>query len=206
MTSELDQLVRQRILAYRIELENSQVSALAEYMNLLRRWNATINLTAVPLMPAIGPAALDKLVVEPLLAAPIMPEALSSWIDLGTGGGSPAIPLRVAVPSGKLTMVESRARKCAFLREAVRTLGLQQTVVHEGRFEHLTAGDACVITTRAVRVDAALIDVVLRLLSRTGRFICFGARVTDVRFAEQAEVDLPDGSKVRAYDVVPRGT
>ena len=46
-------------------------------------------------------------------------------MDVGSGGGSPAIPLKLAVPRLSLTMVEAKARKSAFLREAIRHLGLE---------------------------------------------------------------------------------
>ncbi len=60
-------------------------------------------------------------------------------MDVGSGGGSPAIPLKLAVPRLRLTMVEAKARKSAFLREAVRHLGLEQRSVETARYEELLA-------------------------------------------------------------------
>ena len=48
-------------------------------------------------------------------------------MDVGSGGGSPAIPLKLAAPAVALTMVEVKARKSAFLREAIRQLELDST-------------------------------------------------------------------------------
>ena len=72
--------------------------SLDAYYRLLARWNRTINLTALSLDP-LADEALDRLFIEPLAAAPYIREALdvtplSVWFDLGSGGGSPAIPLK----------------------------------------------------------------------------------------------------------------
>jgi 16S rRNA (guanine527-N7)-methyltransferase len=79
-------------------------------------------------------------------------------MDIGSGGGSPAIPLKLASPSSNLTMVEVKARKSAFLREAVRTLGLQRTTVETSRYEELLARPDLheafgLLSLRAIRVE-----------------------------------------------------
>ncbi|MBE3071831.1 MAG: class I SAM-dependent methyltransferase [Acidobacteria bacterium] len=79
-------------------------------------------------------------------------------LDIGSGGGSPAIPLKLASPASRLIMVEAKTRKSAFLREAVRHLQLADTVVETARFEELlTRPDLHeaidVVTVRAVRVE-----------------------------------------------------
>ena len=125
------------------------------YYELLSRWNRKINLTALD-----NPdEAIDRLLLEPVLAARHFPEAYPSIMDIGSGGGSPAIPMKLAVPSSSLTMVEVKARKSAFLREAVRTLGLQKTTVETSRYEELLARPELheafsVLSLRAVRVEA----------------------------------------------------
>src|SRR5262249_62154900 len=102
---------------------------LGAYLRLLARWNATVNLTSLALDPP-GDETFDRLVVEPIVAAERMhgvPGGSSSvavWYDLGSGGGSPAIPLKLVRSSWTLTMVESRERKAMFLREAGRHLKL----------------------------------------------------------------------------------
>src|SRR5215212_5438498 len=98
-------------------------SRLVIYFDLLGRWNAKINLTA---LTDTG-AAIDRLILEPLAAAAALPSRVNI-IDLGSGGGSPAIPLALALDSTRLVMVESRGRKAAFLREAARALGIPATV------------------------------------------------------------------------------
>ena len=66
-----------------------------------------------------------------------MPAKASTAIDIGSGGGSPAIPLTLAAPRLHMRMVESKTRKAVFLREVIRTLGLGRAEVDTSRFEEL---------------------------------------------------------------------
>jgi 16S rRNA (guanine527-N7)-methyltransferase len=151
---------------------------LESYYRLLALWNGKMNLTALPLDPPTD-ETFDRLLVEPLAASRQIPADVASvWFDLGSGGGSPAIPLKIARPRLLLTMVESKERKSAFLREAVRTLELTGTVALTARFEDAAArteylGKVDLITVRAVRADDALLETVDRLLSVAGRLLLF---------------------------------
>ena len=86
---------------------------------------------------------MDRLVVEPLVAVQWMPRGAKSVVDIGSGGGSPAVPLKLAVPELGLRMVESRTRKAAFLREVVRHLALKDVVVETCRYEELSRRGEC---------------------------------------------------------------
>jgi 16S rRNA (guanine527-N7)-methyltransferase len=124
------------------------------YYDLLSRWNRKINLTALDQPDE----AIDRLLLEPVLAARYLPPAISSLMDIGSGGGSPAIPLKLCAQTASLTMVEAKARKSAFLREAVRTLRLDRTAVETARYEELLARPELheavdVLSLRAVRVE-----------------------------------------------------
>lgn len=153
------------------------VSALASYYELLLRWNRTVNLTAL----RDGDEALDRLLVEPLVAARHLPD--EGWlVDVGSGGGSPAIPLKLARPAMALTMIEVRSRKAAFLREAVRHLALREAVVEGRRAEDwadgLEAGvrqSPAVYSMRAVRPEASLTTLLARVRDEGTRLWVFGA-------------------------------
>src|SRR6516164_7658019 len=106
-----------------VKVSEEAIEQLGRYFELLAKWNAKINLTALPLDPPTR-ETLDRLFVEPLAAARYFPRDPVAWFDLGSGGGSPAIPLKILHPEASLTMVEARVRKAAFLREAVRGLVL----------------------------------------------------------------------------------
>ena len=157
-----------------VHVDAAVLAGLERYLELLSRWNARINLTALPVQLPTD-AALDKLLVEPLVAAPFYPAQSGTWIDLGSGGGSPALPLRLACRHGELTLVESRERKCAFLREAVRVIGLEQTTVTNARFDDLqSTSPVDVVTVRAVRIDAEIERLLRRILRVDGLLFCFG--------------------------------
>lgn len=133
-------------------------ASLLAYYDVLVRWNRKINLTAL----ADPAAAIDRLLLEPVSAAAHLP-AGAPMADLGSGGGSPAIPLALALRVPSLLMVESRSRKAAFLREAAREVSVQATV-EAVRFEELIAGPRHVGSVRLVSIRAVRPDVtVLRL-------------------------------------------
>jgi 16S rRNA (guanine527-N7)-methyltransferase len=150
---------------------------LEAYFRLLTHWNAKINLTSLPLIEP-SDEAFDRLLVEPLAAATHVPDVSKVWYDLGSGGGSPAIPLKIARPALRLTMIESKERKAAFLREAIRTVGLAETTVLNERFEEMAetpgnSGVADLVTVRAVKADPALFTTAGLLLSAQGRLLLF---------------------------------
>lgn len=186
------------------------------YLELLARWNTKINLTALPLNPAAD-ESVDRLLIEPLAAARFMGEHVRNWVDLGSGGGSPAIPLKIACPAARLTMVESKARKAAFLREAIRTIPLDGASVENIRFEELSSRPQHraafdLITVRAVKLDVALKDTARALLNATGRLWLFTTEGSGqpIRGFERPEV-VRVGPELPAYlaiygRIVPRGT
>src|SRR5215831_3697610 len=97
------------------------------YFQLLTKWNAKINLTGLDLDDPT-PEAIDRLLIEPLVAAS-HGEGARSLIDIGSGGGSPALPLALCLGNLRLAMIEVKTRKSVFLREAARELGLDDAVV-----------------------------------------------------------------------------
>jgi 16S rRNA (guanine527-N7)-methyltransferase len=129
------------------------------YAQLLLEWNRSINLT--------GARTLEE--VEALIDdAGALVEAswkdITTVIDIGSGGGLPAIPLAVAMPQVQFTLLEANARKCAFLEHAAGTLGLTNVVVAQGRAEELAHRPALREQfDRAISRAAARPEVLLEL-------------------------------------------
>ena len=90
-----------------LSLTDDLAEKLATFYALLSRWNQKINLTAL----ADPDEAIDRLILEPLLAARHVPASRTRLMDVGSGGGSPAIPLKLALPQLALTMVEVKVEK-----------------------------------------------------------------------------------------------
>ncbi len=179
-----------------------QFAKLRIYVELLRVWNPKINLTGFSLTGDLDDA-LDRLILEPVSAASLLPESIQTVIDVGSGGGSPALPLAIAAPRLSLTLVESRTRKCVFLREAVRATGLKTARVMAERIEAVAGApnhetfDAA--TVRAVRLDAALVDH-LSVLVRPGGFLIYFDRASHEPFQGWATFPLISTAPTRASD------
>lgn len=192
-----------------VEIKSTQSCQLVAYLETLSTWNRTINLTSLDLRGFPEPT-LARLVIEPLQAAGHLPVVPFCWFDLGSGGGSPAVPLRVAAPHGRLTMVESRGRKAAFLREVARVCGLGGANVLTARIEDLPtsvqAGSVDVFTMRAVRLDDSVAEVISRLGAPGVRVLLFGpvdwSSMGDAFVAASTESSLT----VLERRIVPRGT
>jgi 16S rRNA (guanine527-N7)-methyltransferase len=154
------------------------ILGLEAYFALLGKWNEKVSLTSLRVSDA-DDQAIDRLLIEPLLAAKYLPAGSPLVIDIGSGGGSPAIPLKVSSSGIAMVMVESKTRKAAFLREAVRQLGLARTRVETARFESLVARpemarSADVVTLRAVRVEQATLATLQGFLKPGGAVLLFG--------------------------------
>lgn len=179
-----------------VELDEGQIGQLEEYLAILARWNSRINLTGLPLdgYPA---AALDRLVGESIRVSALVPADVKVWFDLGSGGGSPAIPLKVVRPEIALRMVESRFRKAAFLREAIISVGFRETVVICDRVENIASSfalSADLVTVRAVKLSDELTAAIDTLLSERGVLLIFGSPDTSavLRRFSVAQQQAPD--------------
>ena len=162
-----------------LSLPGEVADGLHAYFELLRKWNRKVSLTALPVEDA-GDEAVDRLLVEPVLAARYLPKPDAALLDLGSGGGSPAVPIKITAPKVTLRMVESKTRKAAFLREVVRSLSLDQTLIEAVRFEELLARPAMhdafdVVTMRAVRVDRKIVAQVQSFIRPGGALFLFGS-------------------------------
>lgn len=115
-----------------------------DYLSLLIRWNARVNLTAIRDQDGI----LSRHFVESIGCARALPAGIATLLDFGSGAGFPGIPIALCRPEISVTLAESQGKKAAFLQEAVRVLGISATV-HSGRAETLSSQFDCV-TLRAV--------------------------------------------------------
>lgn len=94
------------------------VDALYSHFDLLRRWNQSLNLTAI----RDDVEAIERHYCESIELARHVPRETSTVADIGSGGGFPGIPLAIARPEIRVTLVESHKRKASFLKEACRHL------------------------------------------------------------------------------------
>lgn len=172
----------------------------ARFLDLLLRWNARTNLTAIRDPEEIvrrhfGESLFAARVLRPWMAA------TDAVLDFGSGAGFPGIPLQILLPSLRVTLAESQNKKAAFLREAVRTLGLP-TEVWASRVETMPPGFRfSAVTLRAVdRMEDAMAEARRRtaaggiLLSLEGELTGDPQNAADqenVEFASSLSARLP---------------
>jgi 16S rRNA (guanine527-N7)-methyltransferase len=148
-------------------LSGAEQSRVLEFFGLLLTWNARINLTgASSLVELVEEHLPDSLALDRLV-----PEA-ARVIDVGAGGGLPALPLALLRPDVTLTLVEPRAKRVAFLRTAVRELGLSAEVLPT-RVESLPPAAHDVASSRATFAPPQWLEVGRRLVHPGGAVVLF---------------------------------
>lgn len=164
--SEIVDGLRPYVPEYAFEADNPLVSNISTYIDILERWNARTNLTAI----RDPREMLTRHFGESLFAAQHLLErdSKADVIDLGSGAGFPGLPLKLWAPGIGLTLIESQNKKATFLREVVRALTLKEVEVFCGRGETYT-GKADLVTMRAVEKFEDALRVAISLMKETGR-------------------------------------
>lgn len=136
------------------------------FVDLLLKWQVTTNLIA----PSTIPTIWTRHVADSLQLLDLVPNA-KTWVDFGSGGGFPAIPIACALadrPGAVVHLVESNGKKAAFLREAIRITGAPAQV-HADRVEKYTLGpvnSVDVVSARALAPLKVLCDQASSLIQR----------------------------------------
>ena len=135
---------------------------LATYLELILKWNARTNLTAIR-----TPGEIVRRHFGESLFAGIHLGDCATLLDFGSGAGFPGIPIQLLRPDVAVTLAESQSKKAAFLREAVRSLGLSSEVWAK-RVEEMPSNRRFdVVTLRAVdTMEAAVREAATRASSR----------------------------------------
>ena len=164
-------------------LDPALSAPLLAYLALLHRWNGTYNLTAIrEPREMLTKHLLDSLAMHAHVAD-------GTLADLGTGPGLPGIPLAIAKPGLRVTLVESNGKKARFLREALRTLRLANAEVAESRIEALDRPGAFdQLTARALATLPQIVTLGGHLLQRGGRLLAMKGTRPDDEIA-----GLPEG-------------
>ena len=151
-------------------------TALADHLRLLLAWTTSVNLTSIrDPVAAVRSHTLDALAAVPLLRA----ANADAFVDLGSGGGLPGIPLAVALPARRALLVDSIVKKARFLVTAVAALGLADRVaVAAERVETLAADPRHrerwpAVTARAVASLPELVELAFPLLVPGGLLLAW---------------------------------
>ena len=199
-TEPFTECLTERLNEVGLSVDPAAAEALARYLGEIRRWNRVHNLTAITSPEAmIRRHVIESLALRPLLAG-------TRVADVGSGAGVPGIPLAIAEPDRRFTLIESRGKRAAFLRHVQGVLGLVNVDVQHRRVESMNdAGTFDTILARALAPPAQLLRLTAHLfapdtvmLVPTGEQAAGEFERLDGRFevhrTEGAMADLIDGS------------
>lgn len=174
---------------------------LDRYVALLSARNAAVNLTAARSPEAIAAHVRDALLLVPFVTGPL--------IDIGSGGGFPAIPIAIAT-GVRCTLVESVAKKAAFLREAADALGIHVEVVprraedvareSQHRAKYATA------TARAVGPATTVLELTIPFLTVGGRALLQRGKLDDAERKALNDASLVLGAEIEPEIGDPQST
>lgn len=167
-----------QLAALGLAVPEASVGRLLRYLELLLRWNAAYNLTAVrePM------AMVDRHLIDALSILPFVDE--SEMVDVGTGPGVPGLVLALVRPFERLWLVDSNGKKTRFLRECVRVLGLAGITVVQDRAETLAPQPAFpLVVSRAYAELATFVASTRGLLAPGGRWLAMKGRRPEAEIA-----------------------
>lgn len=175
--------------ALRLPISAAQVEQLIEFVELLSRWNATYNLTAIrDPRDMLTHHVVDCLAAVPPLRRELTSEARNHALDVGSGGGLPGVVFAVMQPQLAITCIDSVGKKSAFVQQVAASLGLRNLEVRHARVERL-AGEARygLIVSRAFASLSDFTRLTLPLLAEGGVWMAMKGKPPHEELAALAE-------------------
>lgn len=150
----------------KLKLEIQVQQQLLIYLDLLEKWNAVYNLTAIrDKKQMLTHHVLDSLATLPYLKA-------DNWLDVGCGAGLPGMILAIAKPEWQLSLLDSNSKKTSFIRQAIIELKVQNVSVYTERVESWQPEKVFDgIISRAFAETAKFVQITGHLLSPNGRWV-----------------------------------
>lgn len=155
-----------------LSLSSAQLALFEIYYNELVDWNRSINLTAIVDYEEVQ----TKHFLDSLTVAVALGPATPGLVDVGSGAGFPGLPLKILLPALEVVLVDSVAKKVAFLQHMMRRLQLSGVTVVQGRAEEIAhqpqfRENFAAVVSRAVAPLSVLVEFTLPLASMGGRVI-----------------------------------
>lgn len=161
--TDMKSMLQQGLQQMNIDLTVPQQLQLLAFIDLLKKWNSTYNLTALRNdQDVISHHILDSLTLLPYV------EYARGLIDVGSGGGMPGIPVAIARPDLPVALLDANSKKTSFLQQAVIELGLTNVQVITARVEAMVGEQFDVITSRAFAELNDFITITKQLMAKGG--------------------------------------
>lgn len=177
--NDLQILLKQHLQQADIVVTPEQVHLLAQYVELLFKWNAIYNLTASSNPESfITDHIIDSLVIGPYLQG-------DNIIDVGTGAGLPGIVLAIYYPDKQFTLLEIRSKRVRFLQMVISTLKLKNVNIVNQRVEQYDVDDLfTTVVTRAFSSLKEMLQMTGHLCHPNGLFLAMKGRYPTTELAE----------------------
>ena len=172
--SPTDGEIGEALAPFGVRPSNEMSERIREYIHILLQWNEKISLTAIVDVYEV----LQRHFGESMFAALAVPVERGRLADVGSGGGFPALALRMIRPELQVALIESNGKKAAFLGEVVRRLGMSGVEVLKCRYEECSVADHSVdfVTSRAVEPGPKFLKWAYRKLTEHGRVVLWTVR------------------------------
>jgi len=186
MNDDLIRILSKAAFSFGISLDQRQKQLFAIYYDEFQLWNKKINLTSL----AGGASFVIKHFVDSLLPLAMIPEEAKKIMDLGTGGGLPGIPLKIARPDLDVVLLDSSRKKTSFLKQVIIKMGLSGIQAVTGRAEDFCRDEPWekaydVVISRAAFKLGLFIEIGSPFLAANGLLLAM--KGPDLAFAEQEE-------------------
>lgn len=189
---DLEALLREGAGRFGLELDSERQALFFKFMEMLKEWNKKFNLTAIEEdRDIVIKHFIDSLSILPYIKGYGSPSGLS-MADIGTGAGFPGIPVKIAFPGIRMTLVDSLRKRVDFLKEAVKLLGLDDVAAIHGRAEDLGHSPELrekfdLAAARAVAALPVLLEYCLPFVKVGGLFIAMkGSDIQEVESSQKA--------------------
>ena len=150
-----------------LAITDNQFNQLCLYIDLLEKWNVAYNLTALKDERQM----VYHHLLDSLSLTPFVPDTAKTVLDVGSGGGTPGIPLAIYRPDLAVTLVDSNSKKTAFLRQAVIELGLNNVQVITERVENIKEIQFDTIVSRAFAELGDFVRLTEQILAKNGEWL-----------------------------------
>lgn len=187
------------------ELSEELIGQVSTYLDLLIRWNARVSLTAIRQPEEIVERHFGESLFTGTHLATQLPDG-SELLDYGSGPGFPGLPIQMLLPRIRVTVAESQAKKVAFLREVIRTLGLSAEVWPRRVEEMPPERQFDVVTMRAVEKMGETMREAAARVREGGWAVALVTSSVDIYGSQQLPIPRSRDRRLLFRQNVPRGT